>query len=609
MNPSLTSGPPKSSISIALDEAAVKKRKPRNAGRRAKPRAAKSGAPKPAAAPPSVPLADELEATREALRTAQARMALVTRRLEETSRAHEVFVEVSRDMLLAKSEEEVVDLVGRAVRRLLPGRRYCLRIVSHKSLAVTSSVWDGASVPRDLAVLRFKRSAFRRMGLPEWVAQSPAVEVADAYAPVFEGTRDGFAMPLVAAGELFGLLNIEYLPDSTARREEDGLMLRPLVNQTSVVLRKIALLSESMLLQAYLEQLIENANAPIVVFDTERKVRVCNQELARLTGYPKDEVVGRSLTDLLPREERQRFMRVLINSLRGEPTSAFETRVITKLGRELRLAINAAPVFTDAGDVDSVIVVGQDLTKLRDLERQILHAEKLATIGQLAAGVVHEVNTPLTSISVWAEYLFKKLTSAGHDGADLEKLRRIIEGAERIRHFTSDLTVYARPAPAEPTLLGLNDIVRHSVSFCEHLLEAAGVKVFLSLDPSLPKVFGVYGQLQQVFINLITNACDAVSEAGGRIEVTSCGARDRVAVIVSDDGVGLREGDSERVFEPFFTTKPPGKGTGLGLSIVRDIVDSHGGDVTVESRPGQGAKFRLEFPVGRRRVREAAPAR
>jgi PAS domain S-box-containing protein len=541
-------------------------------------------------------------ADREALRSLNERLRQVIRKLEETNRAQQVLMEASRDMLMARDESEVVALAADAVRRLLPGRRFCIRVVDPKALVVTSMKWDGPKRPRDADILGFKRSAFVKMQLPETLMSSPAVRILDEYEPVFEGTKDGLAMPLVASGQLFGLINLEYPGDGLpARKEEDGLLLRPLANQVSLFLRNVKLLKETLFLKEYLEKLVEGANALIVVLDRNRQVLVFNQELEKLTGYGKEEVVGTSFLNLLPPEERTRFLRVLINSMRGEPTSNFETRLRGKDGSEIRVAINTAAILTPQGDVEGVIAIGQDLTKIKDLEQQVIHAEKLATVGQLAAGVVHELNNPLTSISVYAEYLSKKLLAESSDPGDLEKVRKILEGAERIRQFTRDLVSYARPSGSKPVLMQVNDVVRQSVSFCEHILAAAGARVDLALDAELPRVYGIPGQLQQVFTNLLTNACDAVAEAGGGcIEIGSGHADGQVRVVVRDDGAGVRPADRPRIFEPFFTTKAPGKGTGLGLSIVKEIVESHGGRVEHLSPPGRGAEFLVALPVARK---------
>jgi PAS domain S-box-containing protein len=531
------------------------------------------------------------------------RLRQVIRQLEETNRTQQLVMEASRDMLLARDEAEVVELFGRSVKRLLPERYFCVRVVDPKTLTLTSHFWEGPAPPKDLEVLRLKRSAIKKMRLSEDLQQHPQAEVLDHYQPIFEGTREGLAMPLVAAGDLFGLLNLEYPPGVPAHREEDGILLRPLVNQISLILRNRRLLHESQRLRAYLEKLVEGANALIVVLDRNRQVLFFNRELEKLTGRRKEEVLGTNFLQLLPTEERTRFLRVLINSMRGEPTSNFETRIRAKNGTEIKVAINSAAILTPEGEVEAVVAIGQDLTKLKDLEQQVIQAERLATVGQLAAGVVHELNNPLTSITVYGEYLQKKFLTEGSDPADVDKARKIVEGAERIRHFTRDLMSYARPAGSRLSELQLNDVVRQAISFCEHLVKSANAQLEIRLQAELPRVVGAPGQLQQVFINLMANACDAVADAGGgRIEVWSEPVDEMVTVSIRDDGPGIPEGDLSHIFEPFFTSKPPGKGTGLGLSIVKEILDSHGGRVVVESTSGRGSLFRVEVPTARRRA-------
>jgi signal transduction histidine kinase len=232
------------------------------------------------------------------------------------------------------------------------------------------------------------------------------------------------------------------------------------------------------------------------------------------------------------------------------------------------------------------------------LEEQIVQAEKLATLGQLAAGVVHELNNPLTSISAYGEYLHAKHSQRGGDPGDVEKLQRIVQGADRIQRFTRDLVTYARPSTEPAQELGLREVVAQAVVFCEHIVREVGAEVHVEAEPPLPTVSGVRGQLHQVLINLLTNACHAMPEGAGRLFVrmrsTSTG---RVELRVEDNGAGIPEHLHEAIFQPFFSTKGQGKGTGLGLSIVRNIVQHHGGTIRVESVLGQGAVFVVTLPA------------
>jgi signal transduction histidine kinase len=249
------------------------------------------------------------------------------------------------------------------------------------------------------------------------------------------------------------------------------------------------------------------------------------------------------------------------------------------------------------GPIEAVVAIGQDQSKIDLLQQQIVRAERLATLGELAAGVVHELNNPLTSITVYAEYLVRKLEAQGADQADLEKLRRIGASAQRILRFSRDLVQYARPSGKDMESVDLAAVVRQSVSICDHLVERGGVALSVEVSPDLPVIQAVAGQLEQVLINLITNAVHAV-ENGGRVSVRAKTDGDnRVLIEVADSGPGVPESDREKIFEAFYTTKLDGKGTGLGLPIVRNIVEQHRGHITVGRSDLGGASFRVTLPV------------
>jgi two-component system, NtrC family, sensor kinase len=232
------------------------------------------------------------------------------------------------------------------------------------------------------------------------------------------------------------------------------------------------------------------------------------------------------------------------------------------------------------------------------LDERMEHADKLATFGQIAAGVVHELNNPLTSIVAYSDYLIRR-TPAGTDPADLERLRRISDAASRMLRFTRDLVSYARPSTGTAQTIILHDVIDRAIAFCEHVLAASAVRVERRYAADVRTFVGVTEQLVQVFVNLLTNASQAASERGGQVTVTTrlaAGAARPIVVIVEDDGSGIAAEHLPHVFAPFFTTKGDKHGTGLGLSIVRSIVEGHGGVIRVESPAGSGARFTLELP-------------
>jgi C4-dicarboxylate-specific signal transduction histidine kinase len=242
---------------------------------------------------------------------------------------------------------------------------------------------------------------------------------------------------------------------------------------------------------------------------------------------------------------------------------------------------------------------------VRRLQAQVIQAEKLASLGQIVAGLVHELNNPLTSIVAYSDYLIKqnqRRLAAGEDLADdLERLRRILEGAERILKFSRELVAYARPTADVPAPVRLDQVIDKALVFCEHEFQAGAVMVDRHFDKGLPPVRGVAGQLTQVFVNLFTNAAHAMLGREGRLQVRikRLEAKECVFVEVTDTGVGIEPEALSQIFEPFYTTKSDGRGTGLGLSIVRDIVTSHGGSLTASSVVGEGTVFRVELPIVR----------
>jgi signal transduction histidine kinase len=237
---------------------------------------------------------------------------------------------------------------------------------------------------------------------------------------------------------------------------------------------------------------------------------------------------------------------------------------------------------------------------LERLQAHMIQAEKLASLGQIVAGVVHELNNPLTSIIAYAEYLSRKARPRLPDGDaadEIERLRRIEEAAGRILRFSRDLVAYARPSNEVPGPVHLKDVVEKALVFCEH--EFTGISIELDMPPALPAILGVAGSLTQVFVNLFTNAAHSMAGRGGHLRLAAgvdVDARS-ITFVVEDEGSGIAPESLPLIFEPFFTTKSEGRGSGLGLSIVKGILDSLGATVRVASTPGEGTTFTLSLPI------------
>jgi two-component system NtrC family sensor kinase len=268
-----------------------------------------------------------------------------------------------------------------------------------------------------------------------------------------------------------------------------------------------------------------------------------------------------------------------------------------------RAAMALGRALVHARQIATLVDVRRDV---RAIEDRLIQADKLATFGQIAAGVVHELNNPLTSIVAYSDFLIRKAlaseASQGRDEDDVERLRRISESANRMLRFTRDLMSYARPSSAVVGPVVLHAAIDQAVAFCEHILAGAKMTVERRYGPDVLMVRGVSEQLVQVFVNLLTNASQAAAAGGGTVVLITAvdATARRIRVEIRDDGTGIPPENLSQVFAPFFTTKSERHGTGLGLSIVRSIVLSHDGDIRAESQPGSGAMFVLELPAWQR---------
>jgi signal transduction histidine kinase len=269
----------------------------------------------------------------------------------------------------------------------------------------------------------------------------------------------------------------------------------------------------------------------------------------------------------------------------------------TKNGEAI-MNIAIAPLV--ARDMERIgrLVIFDDVTDRAELERRLVQADKLSSIGLLAAGVAHEVNTPLAVISTYAQMLAKQVAEDEQKSRILEKIARQTFRASEI---VNSLLNFSRNSNADLAEVQLNRVIQETLSLLEHQLTKAGIAVRTRLDPQLGPVKGNPGKLQQVFLNLFMNARDAM-EPRGVLAVTTQNSETGVIVEVSDTGHGIAPEHLSRIYDPFFTTKSAKKGTGLGLSVTYGIIQEHGGAIEATSRPGEGTCFHLEFPAIRKAV-------
>jgi len=264
-----------------------------------------------------------------------------------------------------------------------------------------------------------------------------------------------------------------------------------------------------------------------------------------------------------------------------------------------RWEANLNPVADAHGNVTHVVEVWRDITDRSQLEGQLSHSERLASLGMLAAGVAHEINNPMASILAGVESLSRWVTRARIAPEDAAEAREVLELLERetqrSRETTDKLLLLAQPYQLASSWIDLNQALRDTIALLNYQLRKQGIDVVESLDPDVPQIWGRESGIRSICMNLAMNAVQAMPD-GGTLTVRTAARSDTVTMEIADTGPGIHPSHLERIWDPFFTTKPPGKGTGLGLSITQRIVEKHGGGIQVRSVMGQGACFILELP-------------
>ena len=327
----------------------------------------------------------------------------------------------------------------------------------------------------------------------------------------------------------------------------------------------------------------------VFLHDREGRILRANRALARLVGRPFDQIIARPWFELIPAgPEVRRVCSTADPSGSARGVSEYDL----DYGGHRILHISVAPLM---GGDESCVHVVRDVTEERALQLQLAQAEKLAAIGQMLSGVAHELNNPLTTIIGFSE-LLQEADVPESVRADLQRIAR---QAKRSSRIVQSLLTFARQSRIQMAEVDVNDLLTQTLEFIQPQLESHEVQAVLDLDPCLPRTLADAGQLQQVFLNLFTNALQAMAEAhgSGTLRLTSRATPTVIQVAVADDGPGIPPDLLPQIFDPFFTTKGVGEGTGLGLSICYGIVREHGGRIWAESEPGQGATFYVELPI------------
>ncbi|MFQ5975669.1 MAG: ATP-binding protein [Candidatus Hydrothermarchaeales archaeon] len=403
--------------------------------------------------------------------------------------------------------------------------------------------------------------------------------IIDGVTSVFNYYSSGIYL-LSEDGTHFILKN--YSLNSTIIKKIEKIIGKPLLGY------KIPLFEGSILKEAIEKGepiITEDIEAILVHHTDDGRLRKLAKPIAKLAGLKSG--VGVPLT------AGNRVVGMLGVASKDEKMTQKDAERLKRFGDQAGLAIEKAKLYEELKEYSEHLeqMVEERTKELREKERQLLQSEKLAAIGKLAAGVAHEINNPLGNISLYTQMLLKK----GGDEKEIESLMVIEEQVETAARIVRNLLEFSRQTVPKTLPLDINKEVLKSIKILDHTAYMSNIKIEEDFNPDLSKVIGDSGQLQQVFLNILTNAIQ-VTPKGGKVVVSTREAADSVAVEITDEGQGISEEIIEKIFDPFFTTKEVSGGTGLGLSVSLGIIERHGGKIKVKSTLGKGSKFIIELP-------------
>lgn len=423
-----------------------------------------------------------------------------------------------------------------------------------------------------------------------------------------------YYLPCAARGRTIAYLGVSRTETGDFLSSEDIQLLQTLTGYVGIAIDNTKLYNslqrkadEYERLKEFSENIVESIHVGILAADLDDEVESWNSQMEKLTGVTRTEALGRSLRSLLPID-----LCDVLEQSRGDSGIQNLYKYEYRSGTHpASLNIATAPLFSKEGVRIGRLIIFDDVTDRAELERRLVQADKLSSIGLLAAGVAHEVNTPLAVISTYAQMLAKQISGDEQKAPLLEKITRQTFRASEI---VNSLLNFSRVSPTEFVSVDLGKMIREAVTLVEHQLTMAGVKIELDLDESAATIKGNTGKLQQVLLNLIMNARDAMQK-GGYLTIRTKRVEGSAQVIVADTGAGIPAEILPRIFDPFFTTKTEAiqtaegsrLGTGLGLSVSYGIVREHGGEIQVDSQPGMGTRFILTFSLANTASRSSPP--
>ncbi len=512
-------------------------------------------------------------------------------RLDEFSTLREISAAATSTLEL----DEILDRIVAALSDTLGFSNLTLMLVDEEDQRL--KITAGVGYPPDI-VDRIQPKVGE--GITGWVASTgeplnvPDVNSDSRYIPGDQSVRSEVCVPLSVGSQIIGVLNVES-GQPAAFSDDTVRFLSTLAGQLAVIIENARLFQKVARGEQDWEDTFRAITDGIAIYDAESRVVRANSALAEILGVPLESMVGKHCFELFsychgptnPSCPHAQAMRT------GQPTAIeVEEPNLKKI-----LHVFCFPVFDAEGSSKGTVHTVRDITKDKALRAQLLQTEKLAAIGELVSGVAHELNNPLTSVMGYAQLL----QTADVSPELKEDLQTIYQEAERSAKIIENLLTFARKETVEKRYADINQVLRDTVELRAYQFRVDNVQLVVELDEHLPWTMAAPQQLQQVFLNLLNNAHQAVMETRGPRRLVARSERDSevVRVKIIDNGSGIPQEHLGKVFDPFFTTKDVGQGTGLGLSIAFGIVQEHGGRIWAESEPQKGSTFTVELPIVR----------
>ena len=521
-------------------------------------------------------------------------------------------LDFGRTLSATTALEPLLNALTERLRQVLDVEKVAVFIENEKSpefYRIAKSIGlNDYQIPNDF------RTMIRQKSAEKGIVRADELELLDGETTNGNGIKRQelhYFVPCVVRGRMVAVMGLGRASDGSLLSSEDLDILQTVSGYVAVAVENSLLYQEQhqrteelALLKEFNESIIESVNVGLLAVDEMGSITRCNTTFEEMLNMSRDETVGKKIREVFDENFALNLENILGKSSwhLTEIRNAYKLQTSDYEGNPLILNVAIAPLRPVAEDQKGAIIVLEDVTSRVKLEETLQHSEKLSSIGLLAAGVAHEVNTPLTGVSSYTQMLLGMIPETDPKHALLQKVNK---QTERASHIVGNLLNFSRTGNAtEFTEIDINRLLDDTLQLLEPQFRSSQVEISKNYSKVPPKIFGNAGKIQQVFTNLILNARDSIIGEGKIALNTALPNENEVVIEVSDTGVGIEEENLNKIYDPFFTTKGVGSGTGLGLAVTYGIVQEHTGTIQVTSKVGEGTKFKLVFPIAKKQEKQ-----